>query len=196
MVHPYQILLPLLSLFWVRVDLTDLFPIELPVKVVEIRDGDTVKVRFGLKTMIVRLSKIDAPELNQNFLQSKLSAGKFSKKCLAGLLPDEGILSIEGVDIYHRILGDMNGVNLRAVENGCAGLYPHANFPSVREKWRFLRALTEAKKSRRGVWAFGGYMLPKKWRKLSKRSAHPQSHRRPHSRATYPPGRRSGRTED
>ena len=177
MIHPYQILVPLLSLFWVRVDLTDLFPLELRVQIVDIRDGDTLTVRSWRKTMQVRLSKIDAPELRQNFHHSRLDAGIISRDCVRRLAPKEGILRIEGHDIYHRILGDVEGLNFRIIERGCAGLYPHALFPSVKEKWRYLRALNEAKKNRRGVWAHGGYMVPKKWRKISKRSGHRRGRR-------------------
>lgn len=167
MLHPYQILLPLLSLFWVRVDLTDLFPLNLPVKVVEIHDGDTVTVLAGRTTMKVRLSRIDAPELHQTFLSGK-NAGFLSRDCVKNLLHEEEVLRIDGFDMYHRTLGDVGGVNFKAVVNGCAGIYPHAQFSSVTEKWEFVRACNEAKKNRRGVWAFGGYMVPKKWRKLSK----------------------------
>lgn len=177
MLHPYQILLPMLSLFWVRVDLTDLFPLKLRVQIIDIRDGDTLTVRSGQKTMQVRLSKIDAPELKQSFHQSNKNAGIFSRDCLRRITPEEGILSIEGTDIYHRILGDLDGINFRIVEEGCAGLYPHANFDSVREKWRYLRALNSAKKKRRGVWAHGGYLVPKKWRKISKRTGRQSWHR-------------------
>lgn len=192
----YQILLPLLSLFWVRVDLTDLFPLKYEVKVVEIHDGDTLTVKSGRTTMKVRLSRIDAPELHQNFHLSKLSAGIFSRDCLKRLLPQKTELRIDGFDMYHRTLGDVSGINFEAVKNGCTGIYPHARFESVSEKWEFLRALNEARAKHLGVWAFGGYMVPKKWRKLSKRNAHPQWHRRPHYRVTYRPGRRHGRRED
>ena len=172
MIHPYQILVPLLSLFWVRVDLTDLVPMKLKVQIVDIRDGDTLTVRSGKRLMSVRLSRIDAPELSQNFHQSKINAGYLSRNCLRSLSPEEGILTIEGFDIYHRTLGDVDGLNFRSVERGCAGLYPHAVFHSVNEKWKYLRALNQAKKNRRGLWARGGYMVPKKWRKISKRSGH------------------------
>ncbi len=172
MLHPYQILIPLLSLFWVRVDLTDLYPLELPVQLVEIMDGDTLTVRSGGMTIKVRLSKIDAPEMNQPFHGSRMNAGKFSRSCLKKLTPLAGILTISGFDMYQRSLGDFAGVNLKMISAGCSGLYPHANFSSLAEKNLFLKALIRAKKERRGVWARGGYVLPKKWRKISKRSGH------------------------
>lgn len=172
MLHPYQILLPLLSLFWVRVDLTDLFPIMLPVELVEIMDGDTLMVKTGSWKLRLRLSGIDAPELGQRFHRSRKDAGKFSRKCLSQIIPEEKILIIRGFDMYSRILGDLGNLTERAVERGCAGLYPHANFGSISVKIRYLRLLSEAKKNRRGVWAHGGYMVPKKWRRFSKRSGY------------------------
>lgn len=173
-----------------RVDLTDLFPLKLRVQIVEISDGDTLKVRHGRKTIKVRLSKIDAPEMGQPFHGSKLDAGKFSRSCLKRITPKEGILTITGMDMYHRVLGDFEGVNFKAVSSGCSGIYPHAGFSSVNEKMQFLKALIRAKKERRGVWARGGYVLPKKWRKISKRSGYRSSHLPDRSREIYPPERK------
>lgn len=195
MQHPYQILLPLLSLFWVRVDLTDLMPLKLPVQIVDIRDGDTLSVRSGNRLLKVRLSRIDAPELHQPFAGSSMDAGILSRDCLRKLAAENSTLTIEGFDLYHRILGNVGELNYLAVKNGCAGLYPHANFGSVREKAEYLRALILARKMRRGVWKFGGYQTPKLWRKISKRNAHRPWPRRPHFRVTYRPGRKLSRKE-
>jgi endonuclease YncB( thermonuclease family) len=190
MALPYQFLLPLLSLFWVRVDLTDLVPLNLPVHIIDIRDGDTITAIHGHRVLKVRLSKIDAPEIGQKFHQSERNAGIVSRDCLRRITPKNAVLTIEGLDIYHRILGDVEGLNLRAVQMGCTGLYPHAHFASVTEKMNYLRALSQAKKERRGVWAHRGYLLPKKWRKICKRSGRRRSHSRDHSRVTYRPGRK------
>lgn len=190
MALPYQFLIPLLSLFWVRVDLTDLVGLDLAVHIIDIRDGDTLTVTHGNRTLKVRLSKIDAPELGQKFHHSEKNAGLVSRNCLRQMTPKKAVLTIEGFDVYHRILGDVEGLNLRAVENGCTGLYPHAVFSSVREKMIYLKALSRARKERRGVWAFRGFQLPKKWRKINKRSAHRPSHQRHHSRVTYRPERK------
>jgi endonuclease YncB( thermonuclease family) len=190
MALPYQFLLPLLSLFWVRVDLTDLIPLKLPVHIIDIRDGDTLTAKSGNRFLKVRLSKIDAPELDQRFYLSEKNAGIASRNCLRRLTPEKAVLTIEGFDVYHRILGDLDGLNLRAVASGCTGLYPHAHFSSVTEKMIYLRALLKARKERRGVWAYRGYQLPKKWRRISKRSGHQRWHSRDHSRVTYRPVRK------
>ncbi|MES2526800.1 MAG: thermonuclease family protein [Bdellovibrionota bacterium] len=193
--HPYQFLLPLLSLFWIRVDLTDLMALEMQVQILNIRDGDTLTVKSGSQSFHVRLSRIDAPELHQNFHDSKIDAGIVSRNCLRKLSPQKTILRIEGFDIYHRILGDVGGLNYQAVENGCSGLYPHAQFSSVSEKILYVKALMDARKKRRGVWAYRGYMLPKKWRKISKRNGYRPSPQRAHSRVTYRPERIRARKE-
>ncbi len=167
----YQILLPLLSLFFCRVDLTDLIPLRYEVEIKEILDGDTLVVKKGSYTWKVRLSKIDAPELGQAFLSGG-DAGKKSTECLRRTLKKHHlILEIEHFDMYRRILGDMGELTLDLVESGCAPLYPYSRFKSRKEKGVFLRALKKARHLRKGLWAHGGFRRPNLWRKTSKRSA-------------------------
>lgn len=171
---PYQILLPLLGLFLVRVDLTDLVPMRAQVKVLKVYDGDTLLVWRGAGKMKVRLSRIDAPEMGQPFLTKQGDAGKKSKECLLQYLKvgDMAELVIEKQDIYGRMLGDLDHLSLKLVEGGCATLYPHAVFSSVREKRLYLNVLRQARRKGLGLWKWGGYRQPKAWRKFSKRSAH------------------------
>ena len=175
----YQILIPLLSLFLNRVDLTDLYPLKLPVELIEIYDGDTVLVKTGNYKFKVRLSKIDSPEKGQRFLGENKDAGAFAKVCFQKLLLKEGgvILKIEKWDIYGRVLGDVNELSFKSIQAGCSTLYPYAEFDSKREKFQYLKALKIAKASRRGLWQYGGFLQPKIWRKLSKRNAVPLKHR-------------------
>src|SRR5262245_12069048 len=140
--RPYQILMPLLGLFLVRVDLTDLFPLKIPVEVVKIYDGDTLLVRHGSFTTKLRLSKVDAPEKKQPFLIGKGDAGMVSADCLKRVLSDQNNeLIIEKQDMYGRILGDLNGLSYSLIKHGCASLYPYATFADQSEKYRYLRAL-------------------------------------------------------
>jgi endonuclease YncB( thermonuclease family) len=189
---PYQILLPLLGLFLVRVDLTDLMPIYLDVKVLKIYDGDTVLVGRGSLQMKVRFSRIDSPEKGQPFLNGKGDAGLKSKECLEEFLTVKKSypLKIEKQDMYGRILGDVDGVSFKLVEAGCTTLYPYAEFSSRFEKSLYLRAFKTAKTSGRGLWKYGGFRQPKMWRKSSKRSGHRQSHRRGHYQKPYRPGQK------
>lgn len=175
---PYQILLPLLGLFLVRVDLTDLFPIYLTVKVVEIYDGDTVLVSRGKLRYKVRLSKIDAPEKGQFFFDGSKNAGLFSKSCLVENLKKKSYeLKFEKRDIYGRVLGDIDELSLTLIEKGCASLYPFAEFSSRSEKTKYLLALLGARRGKLGLWKYGGYRQPKLWRSSSKRTARRPSHR-------------------
>lgn len=170
---PYQILLPLLGLFLVRVDLTDLFPISLPVKVLEIVDGDTLLVKHRSLKYKVRLSKVDSPEKGQRFLSSNKDAGAFAKECLKGLMNAEVYdLKYEKQDIYGRVLGDLDGLSLRIIEEGCASLYPYSQFASREEKHTYLLALKKARSMKKGLWRYGGFRQPKLWRKSNKRSGH------------------------
>lgn len=172
---PYQILWPLLSLFLVRVDLTDLIPLTMTVDILKVYDGDTLLVKHGSFQQKVRLTPIDAPEKGQPFLIGGGDAGDFSRRCLKKRLSKKGLLSIKGHDIYGRILGDIDGVSLQLIQDGCSALYPQATFSSRMEKIHFAQAWLKARKLKRGVWAFGGFEQPKAWRKknrFSKRVAH------------------------
>ena len=177
--RPYQILLPLLSLFLVRVDLTDLYPITLRVKILKVYDGDTVLAEAGKMKLRIRLSKIDAPEKEQSFLSGKRGAGLLSKACLVKNLSRYEYLSIEGFDLYGRVLGDFGGLSLELIQEGCVALYPYAKFKDRAEKFLFLQSYLKARERRRGLWAFGGILHPKAWRKkkISRRFSNRQSHR-------------------
>jgi endonuclease YncB( thermonuclease family) len=171
MAGPYQILLPLLGLFLVRVDLTDLYPLYLKVKVLKIYDGDTVLVGHGSLAMKIRFSKIDSPEKGQPYLSGQGDAGMASRDCLEEILKknDVHIAKIEKQDIYGRYLGDLDSVSLNLIKAGCTTLYPYSQFDSKHEKYKYLAALKIAKTSRRGLWKYGGFRQPKLWRKSSKR---------------------------
>lgn len=177
----YQILLPLLSLFLVRVDLTDLYPVTMRVDILKVYDGDTLLVKKGSFQQKVRLSRIDAPEKGQPFLSGRGDAGEFSQQCLKSLSKKTGTLTIYGIDIYGRILGDVDQLSLRMIKSGCSPLYPHALFRSAGEKFHYLRELEAAKRKKLGLWGRGGILQPKLYRKqfkrFSKRVSHRQSHR-------------------
>lgn len=166
--RPYQILYPLFSLFLVRVDLTDLSPVTLNVKILKVYDGDTVLVSHGHFQAKVRLARIDAPEKAQSFLNGKKGAGELSGRCLEKLLANKGVLEVYGHDMYGRILGDIDQVSFKLVEKGCVALYPYAKFNNQHEKYVYLRAYQKARREKVGLWAFGGVQQPKAWRKKNK----------------------------
>lgn len=180
MAAPYQILLPLLSLFFVRVDLTDLIPMTYEVHLVRLLDADTVVVKHRSQSWRVRLSKIDAPEKGQRFIKGGGDSGRRSLSCARKVIGTQEtfVLSINGHDLYGRMLGELGSLSFDLVKNGCVSLYQHARFRSKQEKSEFLRELMQAKHEKRGLWARGGFLRPKVWRKkFSRRSARQQFHR-------------------
>lgn len=169
--RPYQILMPLLSLFFVRVDLTDLWTVKLPVTLVKVQDGDTLVVENNKTIYRVRLSKIDAPEKGQPFWDGRGDAGLEAKKCLENLLSKKPhTLHIFKRDIYGRVLGEIDDLSLRLIQEGCVSLYPHAEFSSKQERAMYLREMRIAKSKKKGLWKRGGFRQPKLWRKSSKRT--------------------------
>lgn len=167
----YQILVPLLSLFLVRVDLTDMFPLKYQVQLLELLDADTAVVGLGKRRLKVRFSKIDAPEKGQPFLRAGGDAGNAARNCALRIIGQQRIfqLKIYKQDIYGRILGELDDLSFRFVEKGCVSLYPHAEFASKAQKFTFVRAQQLARRRKLGLWSRGGYLQPKLWRKKSRR---------------------------
>jgi endonuclease YncB( thermonuclease family) len=169
--RPYQFLIPLLSLFLNRVDLTDLYPMVVEVKLLKILDADTITVKYSDQILKVRISKIDSAEMGQPFWNKKGNAGLEALKCVKKVIGDRKKfqLKIYGQDMYGRILGDIDNLSLTFVISGCTGLYHFAKFDSKHEKWEYIRALNRAKQLKMGVWKYGGYIKPNLWRKKKRR---------------------------
>jgi endonuclease YncB( thermonuclease family) len=180
MSRPYQILMPLLSLFFCRVDLTDLFPLTYKVELIRLLDADTALVKRGPQLLKVRFSKIDAPEKGQPFLRSRKDAGLAALRCAQKIIGHKKTftLKIWGQDKYGRILGELDQLSFQFIEAGCVSLYPYASFESRSEKFNFIKAYLQAKSERRGLWSEGGYQQPRIWRQRTKRrAARPRLHR-------------------
>jgi micrococcal nuclease len=171
----YHLLPPLLSLFLVRVELTEFWPLTQTVRVLKILDADTIEVTRGKHPLRIRLAKIDAPEMGQPFWHGKGDAGASATKCAQQLIkPGQSMqLKIFKQDIYRRLLGDLDDVSFQLVRQGCAGLYPYAEFTSQTEKFRYLKAWQQARREGLGLWQQGGYLQPRLWRKKIK-SRRPQ----------------------
>lgn len=168
----YQILLPLLGLFFHRVELTEFWPLKLKVSDYKVLDGDTVKLRINGIEERVRLIPIDAPEMDQKFLKHSASAGEFSKKCLIGeLSKGEVYLQWGKRDMFGRLLGELwvgeRRVSETMIKKGCAFLYLFSQFSSKKEKGRWLRLQSLAQRKREGIWQYG-VMSPYHYRKQKK----------------------------
>ncbi|MCY0853004.1 thermonuclease family protein [Cupriavidus sp. D39] len=113
--------------------------------VVAVLDGDTIDVLVDKTPIRVRLAGIDAPEKSQPF-------GSRSKIALSNLVYAKQVLvQDQGPDRYGRRIGfvwmDGVSINLRQVEAGMAWVYrQYTNDAS------FLRAETNARAIRRGLW--------------------------------------------
>jgi len=91
--------------------------------VTKVIDGDTIEVRQEKRNYKVRLSEIDAPEINQRF-------GTESKNFLASLILNEEIeLTYTTEDRYGRIIAkiykDNKDINRSMVRNGLAWVYDY-----------------------------------------------------------------------
>ena len=91
--------------------------------VTKVIDGDTIEVRQEKRNYKVRLSEIDAPEINQKF-------GTESKNYLASLVLNEEIeLIYITEDRYGRIVAkiykDNKDINRSMVRNGLAWVYDY-----------------------------------------------------------------------
>lgn len=163
MKHTYHFLLPLLSLFLVRVDLTDLIPLKMSVKSVEVLDGDTVIVATDRSRFKVRLLYIDAPERGQT--GNSIDLGDYSTRCLKKMIKGPQTLKVYGYDRYGRILGEVDHLSFQMVLAGCAYLYEYAKFSNRRERTKFLIAQNKAQKLQKGLWKFK-VLNPRLYRKM------------------------------
>jgi len=180
----YQILLPLLGLFFQWVELTEFLGHRTQVYKIHVLDGDTIFVRTQLYAGKLRFMKVDAPEMGQNFLNHEKGAGDYSKDCLKRLLRHKKVtVSFSHRDMYQRMLGEVylgeTSISFLMLEQGCTSLYSMAQFDSKNEKSRYLNAMILAQKNRRGIWKRGGIMSPYYYRKQKKgRSSRPSFNKR------------------
>tara|TARA_A100001011_G_scaffold78330_1_gene80858 strand:+ start:3507 stop:3968 length:462 start_codon:yes stop_codon:yes gene_type:complete len=92
------------------------------VKILRVIDGDTVSAESRGAEIKIRLSEIDAPEMDQPF-------GTNSKKCLSELIRENSSLRFksDGQDNYGRSLGwlitDDKNLNYEMIKHGCAWVY-------------------------------------------------------------------------
>ena len=98
-------------------------PFALPeLEIIRVIDGDTVIGKSNNSEIKIRLSEIDAPEMDQVF-------GLVSKECLSDLIRETNDLRFKsnGKDRYGRSLGwlvtDDKNLNYEMVKQGCAWVY-------------------------------------------------------------------------
>ena len=138
------------------------------VKVVEIVDGDTIRVQDGREIRTVRLIGIDAPERSHPSKPKEFQADEAADH-LASLCGGKTVRMERGdedLDRYGRLLRyvfllppDGRLVNQEMVRQGYARLY--RRFPFSREA-EFSEAEDRARKEGKGVWREGG-MAEARW---------------------------------
>ena len=134
--------------------------------VLNVVDGDTIKVKFENKIKKIRLSAIDAPEMKQR-------SGKESKKFLYDFIYKKKIKFHKlGIDRFGRFLGiiylNNKDVNLEMVLNGHAWVY-RKYLRTIPKKYRNLykSAEKDAKNSKIGLWKNTDVQPPWIWRSLN-----------------------------
>lgn len=130
--------------------------------VVDVHDGDTVKIRTTTGLVRVRLQNIDAPELAQ-------AGGQESRDYLRRLAPLGQVVTVEtgGKDKYRRTLGvvwrENINLNLAMVRAGQAWAYRKYSPAPV-----YLAGEADARRSHLGLWGAVA-MAPWDWRHRPKR---------------------------
>ena len=116
-------------------------------KVIRVADGDTITILDPSNTQLkIRLNKIDAPEKSQAF-------GQRSKQHLSDIVFGRSVtVTWDETDRYGRILGtvwlDGRDINLQMVRDGFAWHYKRYDSTPA-----YAQAETDARASRRGLWA-------------------------------------------
>jgi micrococcal nuclease len=133
--------------------------------IINIGDGDTIRVRTADKNLTVRLSCIDSPEISQR------PYGQASANRLKQLLPVGQAVTLQVVDTdrYGRTVAKVftgsTSVNLALVHEGQAVVYRQylKECPDLRD--RLLSAEASAKSRRLGLWAQTSPIMPWDYRK-------------------------------
>ncbi len=132
--------------------------LRLKVKVVEVTDGDTVKVivRKGATPIKVRLHGIDAPELDQEY-------GEESKNALAVLVEGKVVLvDLLCLDKFRRWVGILHaGTSRQSVNKAMVEIGMAYNWPTYGRVYGGHNAQQRARSKRVGIWTrFGGEVRP------------------------------------
>jgi micrococcal nuclease len=115
-----------------------------PVKVLAVKDGDTIEIVYQGKRERLRLEGIDAPELSQGIW------GQRASSYLSTLLQDGNVsVQITGRDKYKRLLGYVysgnKDVNQALVANGYS-------FAFLKYSYEFEQDEQQAKSNCHGFW--------------------------------------------
>lgn len=159
-------------------------------KILDIHDGDSIKIEYQQSSLHVRLNFIDAPELEQK------PWGEKARQKLSSLIKEckeELILQKSGTDQYGRILAELfcgkESLNQKMITTGFATVYIYAKFQNRAQKRNYLNSIRLARLHRRGFW-LSGIINPYHWRAAHKKARLPNSKRlRQNSRVSKSEGK-------
>ena len=166
--------------FTIFLPLKEVFPLIRTAEgtVSEVTDGDTIKLETKEGTKLkIRLYGLDAPEspkFNRKTGRISKPGQAFGKEAgdvlVSKILGKKVKVDVLGIDRYDRMvsivwLGDRN-INLEMVREGMAEAYKEYLRGSL--KAQFLKAETEARIAKRGIWSLNEYERPSEFRKSQK----------------------------
>lgn len=137
--------------------------------VVKVADGDTVTVETDNGTKLrCRLAYIDAPEI-QHGKKPGQPYGNEAKAALAAAVQGKRVtVEIKDIDRYRRMVAAIwlgrDNVNLFMIRHGYAEAYVEYMRDPV-DRSQYLRAQSEAKAEKRGIWSLPQYERPSDFRK-------------------------------
>ena len=146
-------------------------------KILDVHDGDSLKIEYQKKRLHVRLNHIDAPELEQK------PWGEHSRQKLSELIEEcKESLRFEktGIDQYGRTLAELfcgkESLNQKMISTGHATVYIYAKFQNRSQKRNYLNSIRLARLHRLGFWSTG-LINPYHWRAAHKKARLPKSKR-------------------
>lgn len=146
-------------------------------KILDVHDGDSIKIEYHRKPLHVRLNYLDAPELEQK------PWGEYARQKLSSLIKDckhDLMLEKSGVDQYGRTLAELfcglESLNQKMIVQGFATVYIYAKFQNRAQKRNYLNSIRLARLHRRGFWPTG-IINPYHWRAAHKKAHLPNSKR-------------------
>lgn len=150
---------------------TKAFPAPVPIKLIKVLDGDTIRVLLNGQVTKIRFACVDAPESDQPI-------GDLATRALGDFLEGQNLtLVTTGTDLYGRTIGSVytNGesVSVKMVRIGLSFYY--TQFRRCPELQDIIQSENNARSDRMGTWSFPAYTAPWDWRKLRKQNKLPVS---------------------
>jgi micrococcal nuclease len=135
-----------------------------PIKLIKVLDGDTIRVLMNDRITKIRFACVDAPELDQEM-------GSLAATVLGDFLQQQKLtVVISGTDLYGRTIGSVyiNGqaVSPMMVRVGLSFYY--TQFKRCPELLDIVESENKARADRLGVWSISDYLPPWDWRKFRK----------------------------